>query len=184
MQDYNRKIIDEFRANEGRVGGPFAGAPVVLVTSTGAKSGRPHTTPLVYLREEDGQGGPGDRIYVFGSMGGAPKHPAWYHNLKAHPEATVEVGTEKYPVRAVVIPAPSATGSSRNRRRYAPSSPSTNPGRRGRSRSWPWSAWRKPGPPAPGLPLFHTQTEAESDLQEANVTGAGRPMRALPFAAL
>src|SRR2546426_598457 len=60
MQDYNRKIIDEFRANEGRVGGPFAGAPMVLVTSTGAKSGRPHTTPLVYLREEDAKGGPGE----------------------------------------------------------------------------------------------------------------------------
>jgi len=110
MQDYNRKIIDEFRANEGRVGGPFAGAPVVLVTSTGAKSGRPHTTPLVYLREEDGQGGPGDRIYVFGSMGGAPKHPAWYHNLKAHPDATAEVGTEKYPVRATIM-----TGAERDR---------------------------------------------------------------------
>jgi len=110
MQDYNRKIIDEFRANEGRVGGPFAGAPVVLVTSTGAKTGRPHTTPLVYLREEDGQGGQSDRIYVFGSMGGAPKHPAWYHNLKAHPDATVEVGTEKYPVRATIM-----TGAERDR---------------------------------------------------------------------
>ena len=110
MQDYNRKIIDEFRANEGRVGGPFAGAPMVLVTSTGAHSGRPHTTPLVYLREEDGQGGPGDRIYVFGSMGGAPKHPAWYHNLKAHPDATVEVGTEEYPVRATIM-----TGAERDR---------------------------------------------------------------------
>ena len=110
MQDYNRKIIDEFRANEGRVGGPFAGAPVVLVTSTGAHSGRPHTTPLVYLREQDGQGGPGDRIYVFGSMGGAPKHPAWYHNLKAHPDATVEVGTEKYQVRATIM-----TGAERDR---------------------------------------------------------------------
>jgi len=110
MQDYNRRIIDEFRENEGRVGGPFAGAPVVLVTSTGAKSGRPHTTPLVYLREDDAKGGRGDRIYVFGSMGGAPRHPAWYHNLKAHPEAIVEVGTEKYPVRATVM-----TGAERDR---------------------------------------------------------------------
>ncbi len=110
MQDYNRGIIEEFRANEGRVGGPFAGAPVVLLTSMGAKSGRPHTTPLVYLREGDATGGPGDRIYVLGSMGGAPKHPAWFHNLKANPDATVEVGTQKYPVRAVII-----TGEERDR---------------------------------------------------------------------
>jgi len=110
MQEYNRGIIEEFLANEGRVGGLFAGAPVVLLTSTGAKSGRPHTTPLVYLREDDASGGPGDRIYVFGSMGGAPKHPAWYHNLKANPDATVEVGTERYPVRAVIT-----TGEERDR---------------------------------------------------------------------
>jgi deazaflavin-dependent oxidoreductase (nitroreductase family) len=110
MQNYNRSTIEEFRANEGRVGGPFAGAPVVLVTSTGAKSGRPHTTPLVYLREGDATGGPGDRIYVFGSMGGAPKHPARYHNLKAHPDATVEVGTDRYPVRATIV-----TGDERDR---------------------------------------------------------------------
>jgi len=110
MQDYNRRIIDEFRANEGRVGGPFAGAPMVLVTSTGAKSRRHHTTPLVYPREDDAKGRPGDHIYVFGSMGGAPKHPAWYHNLKAHPDATMEVGTEKYPVRATII-----TGAERDR---------------------------------------------------------------------
>jgi len=103
MQDYNRGIIEEFRANEGRVGGPFAGAPIVLLTSKGAKSGRPHTTPLVYLREEDATDGPGDRIYVFGSMGGAPKHPAWYHNVKANPDATVEVGIERYPVRAAIM---------------------------------------------------------------------------------
>lgn len=110
MQDYNQRIIEEFRANEGRVGGPFEGAPMVLLTSTGARSGRPHTTPLVYLSEADAAGGPGDRIYVFGSMGGAPKHPAWYHNLKAHPEATAEVGTERYPLRAVIM-----TGEERDR---------------------------------------------------------------------
>ena len=110
MQNYNRGIIEEFRVNEGRVGGPFAGAPMVLVTSTGAKSGRPHTTPVVYLREDDASGGLGERIYVFGSMGGAPKHPAWYHNLKAHPDATVEVGTDRYPVRATIM-----TGEERDR---------------------------------------------------------------------
>jgi deazaflavin-dependent oxidoreductase (nitroreductase family) len=110
MQGYNQGIIEEFRANEGRVGGPFAGVPIVLVTSKGAKSGRPHTTPLAYLRETDAAGGPGDRIYVFGSMGGAPRNPAWYHNLKANPDATAEVGTERYPVRAEIM-----TGAERDR---------------------------------------------------------------------
>jgi deazaflavin-dependent oxidoreductase (nitroreductase family) len=93
--DFNTKIIDEFRANGGKVGGPFEGAPMVLLTTTGAKSGKPHTTPLVYLRD-------GERLVVFASMGGAPKNPAWYHNLVAHSEASVEVGTEKYPVKATV----------------------------------------------------------------------------------
>jgi deazaflavin-dependent oxidoreductase (nitroreductase family) len=92
---FNEKIIEEFRANAGKVGGPFAGAPMVLVTSKGAKSGRPHTTPLVYLQD-------GDRIAVIASMGGAPTNPAWYHNLKANPDATVEVGTDSYAVKAVV----------------------------------------------------------------------------------
>jgi deazaflavin-dependent oxidoreductase (nitroreductase family) len=92
---FNEKIIEEFRANAGKVGGPFAGAPMVLVTSKGAKSGRPHTTPLVYLQD-------GDRIAVIASMGGAPTNPAWYYNLKANPDATVEVGTDSYAVKAVV----------------------------------------------------------------------------------
>jgi deazaflavin-dependent oxidoreductase (nitroreductase family) len=110
MQDYNKRIIEEFRTNEGRVGGPFAGVPLALVTSKGAKSGRPHTTPLAYLREGEATGGPGDRIYVFGSMGGAPKHPAWYFNLKANPDAAVEVGTTSYAVRAEIL-----TGAERDR---------------------------------------------------------------------
>jgi deazaflavin-dependent oxidoreductase (nitroreductase family) len=93
---FNENIIKEFRENAGKVGGPFQGAPMVLLTSKGAKSGQPHTTPLVYLQD-------GDRILVFGSMGGAPKHPAWYHNLRANPEATAEVGTEKYNVRADIL---------------------------------------------------------------------------------
>jgi len=92
---FNDQIIEEFRANAGKVGGPFQGAPMVLVTSKGAKSGKPHTTPLVYLQD-------GDRIAVFASMGGAPTNPAWYHNLKANPDATVEVGTDSYAVKAVV----------------------------------------------------------------------------------
>jgi deazaflavin-dependent oxidoreductase (nitroreductase family) len=94
--DFNARIIDEFRANQGKVGAPFAGAPMVLLTTTGAKSGRKLTTPLVYLPD-------GDRIVVFASKGGAPRHPAWYHNLVAHPQATVEVGTEKFEGHANVI---------------------------------------------------------------------------------
>jgi deazaflavin-dependent oxidoreductase (nitroreductase family) len=93
MDDFNQNIIKEFRANAGKVGGPFDGAPMVLLTTTGAKSGKPHTTPLVCLRD-------GEQVVVFASMGGAPRHPAWYHNLVAQPRATVEAGTERYDVSA------------------------------------------------------------------------------------
>jgi deazaflavin-dependent oxidoreductase (nitroreductase family) len=93
--DFNTKIIEEFRANAGKVGGAFQGAPMVLLTTKGAKSGKPHTTPLVYLED-------GDRIVVFASMGGAPKNPAWYHNVSANPDVTVEVGSEKYDAKAIV----------------------------------------------------------------------------------
>ena len=97
--DWNQKIIEEFRANGGKVGGPFAGAPLLLLTTTGAKTGRRHTTPVMYLAE-------GDRLHVFASMGGAPTNPAWYHNLIAHPTATVEVGNETYDVKAEVVTGP------------------------------------------------------------------------------
>ncbi len=91
--DFNRKIIEEFRANAGVVGGPFAGRPMLLLTSRGAKSGEMKTTPLVYSKD-------GDRIVVIASMGGAPRHPAWFFNLKANPDVTLEVGTEKFSARA------------------------------------------------------------------------------------
>jgi deazaflavin-dependent oxidoreductase (nitroreductase family) len=93
--DRNDKIIAEFRANEGRVGGVFEGAPMVILTSTGAKSGKPHTNPLMYLPD-------GDRVVVFASMGGAPENPQWFNNLVANPDAEAEVGTERFKVRAVV----------------------------------------------------------------------------------
>jgi deazaflavin-dependent oxidoreductase (nitroreductase family) len=96
VHDFNQSIIDEFRANDGVVGGPFEGAPMVLLTTTGAKSGRPHTTPVVYLRL-------GDDVYVFGSKAGAPTHPAWYHNLVANPRVTVELGDETYEAEAEVL---------------------------------------------------------------------------------
>jgi deazaflavin-dependent oxidoreductase (nitroreductase family) len=87
--DWNRKIIEEFRTNGGKVGGIWEGRPLLLLTTTGAKSGQPHTHPMMYLRE-------GNRLFVFASKGGAPTNPAWYHNLLAHPEVTVEVGNEKF----------------------------------------------------------------------------------------
>lgn len=93
--DWNDKIIAEFRANEGKVGGPFEGAPMVILTSTGAKTGKPHTNPLMYLPD-------GNRVVVFASMGGAPDNPQWFNNLVANPDATAEVGTEQFKVRAVV----------------------------------------------------------------------------------
>jgi deazaflavin-dependent oxidoreductase (nitroreductase family) len=95
MNDFNRAVIDEFRANEGRVGGPFEGAPVLLLTSTGAKSGERRTTPVMYLPD-------GERMVVFASKGGSPTNPAWYHNLRTNPAATVEVGPETVDVNAVI----------------------------------------------------------------------------------
>jgi deazaflavin-dependent oxidoreductase (nitroreductase family) len=95
MDDFNRAIIEEFRANDGKVGGPFEGAPVLLLTATGAKSGQRRTTPVVYLPD-------GDRLVIFASKGGAPTNPGWYHNLRANPSATVEVGTDTVDVDAVV----------------------------------------------------------------------------------
>jgi deazaflavin-dependent oxidoreductase (nitroreductase family) len=95
MSDFNRKIIDEFRANEGKVGGPFEGAPVLLLTSTGAKSGEQRTTPVVYQQD-------GERMVIFASKAGAPENPAWFHNLRANPTATVEVGPDTVDVEAVI----------------------------------------------------------------------------------
>jgi deazaflavin-dependent oxidoreductase (nitroreductase family) len=96
FNDFNAKIIDEFRANEGKVGGMFAGADVVLITTTGAKSGKVRTNPLVYLPD-------GERIVIIASNGGADTNPAWFHNVKANPEITIEVGTGKFDVTAEPI---------------------------------------------------------------------------------
>jgi deazaflavin-dependent oxidoreductase (nitroreductase family) len=91
--DFNTQVIDEFRANEGRVGGIFEDMPLLLLHHTGAKSGTPYVNPLAYLRD-------GDRYAIFASKGGAPENPAWYHNVKAHPEVSIEVGTDTVDVRA------------------------------------------------------------------------------------
>ena len=93
--EFNRKIIDEFRANDGVVSGMFAGAPMILVNHRGAKSGKAYTSPLVYTRD-------GDNFVVLASKGGAPEDPQWFRNLVAHPHITVEVGSETIPVRARV----------------------------------------------------------------------------------
>ena len=89
MSDYNAKIIEEFRANEGRVGGSWEGRNLLLITTRGRKSGREYTTPATYTRD-------GDRLLVYASQGGSPHHPDWYLNLLANPNVVVEVGSERY----------------------------------------------------------------------------------------
>ena len=96
MTEFNQKVIEEFRGNGGKVGGAFAGAPMIIVTHTGAKSGKVHTTPLVYSQD-------GDRFVIIASKAGAETNPAWYYNLIAHPEVTVEVGAERFTARAVEV---------------------------------------------------------------------------------
>ena len=93
--NFNQQIIEEFRANGGKVGGQFAGAPMLLLTTIGAKSGQPRTSPMVYTTD-------GDRMVVIASKGGAPTNPAWFHNLVANPIVTVERGTEQFQARATV----------------------------------------------------------------------------------
>jgi deazaflavin-dependent oxidoreductase (nitroreductase family) len=91
---FNQSVIEEFRANAGKVGGPFEGGDLLLLTTTGAKSGKEHITPLGYIRHDD-------QLLIIGSNLGAPVHPAWYHNLLAHPVVRVEIGTETLEVIAV-----------------------------------------------------------------------------------
>jgi len=101
--EFNQKVITEFRANQGKVGGQFANRPLLLLTTTGAKSGKTYTNPLAYTKD-------GDRFVVIASFGGAPKNPSWYNNLVAHPEVTVEVGSERFKAKATVT-----TGEERQR---------------------------------------------------------------------
>ena len=96
MNDRNAAIIDEFRANGGKVGGSFEGAPVLLLHTTGAKSGLPRVNPMMYLENAE-------RVFVFASKAGADTHPDWYHNLRANPEVSVELGQEHYEATAVVL---------------------------------------------------------------------------------
>ena len=102
--DYNQSIIDEFRAGDGKVGGRFEGFPLVLLHHTGAKSGIERVNPLAYQRLGD------DSVAVFASKGGAPTNPDWFHNLVANPTTSIEIGTERYRVKARV-----AAGEERER---------------------------------------------------------------------
>jgi deazaflavin-dependent oxidoreductase (nitroreductase family) len=96
VSDFNQGVIDEFRANSGEVGGPFAGLPLVLVHHTGAKTGKEYVNPLAYQRLDD------DTVAVFASKGGAPTNPDWFHNLVANPKTRIELGDETYDVTARV----------------------------------------------------------------------------------
>jgi deazaflavin-dependent oxidoreductase (nitroreductase family) len=101
--DFNQSLIEEFRANDGKVTGVFAGRPLLLLTTTGARSGQPRVSPLVYTTD-------GDRIVIIASKGGAPTNPDWYHNMVANPVVTVEMPGETFQARATV-----AEGTERTR---------------------------------------------------------------------
>lgn len=101
--DYNKSIIEEFRANGGKVGGRFANRTLLLLTTTGAKSGQTRTNPVAYTTD-------GDHFVIIASKGGAPTNPDWYYNLKANPEVTVELGREQFEARATI-----AEGAERDR---------------------------------------------------------------------
>jgi deazaflavin-dependent oxidoreductase (nitroreductase family) len=97
MSDWNTQIIEEFRTNDGKVGGPFEGAPLLLLHTTGAKSGAERVNPVMYLDE-------GSHLYVFASKGGADTHPDWYHNLLKNPGVIVELGTDTFAATAHPVP--------------------------------------------------------------------------------
>src|SRR5579859_8072253 len=103
VSDWNRRVIEEFRANDGKVGGTFNGIPLLLLHHFGARSDQERVKPLAYQRV-------GDSYAVFASKGGAPKNPDWFHNLRAHPDVSIEVGSERHDVTARV-----ATGEERER---------------------------------------------------------------------
>jgi deazaflavin-dependent oxidoreductase (nitroreductase family) len=102
MNDWNKAIIEEFRANDGKVGGHFANMNLLLLHTTGAKSGLPRVNPVAYLAD-------GDRLVVFASKAGAPTNPDWYYNIVANPEVSVEVGTEQFQALAMIAAEPERT---------------------------------------------------------------------------
>lgn len=102
MSDWNKQVIDEFRANDGQVGGYFANMKLLLLHTTGAKSGLPRINPVACVVD-------GDRYVIAASKGGAPTNPDWYHNLVANPAVSIEVGTEQFAAQAVVVEEPERT---------------------------------------------------------------------------
>ncbi len=146
VSDWNDKIITEFRENDGEVGGPFAGAPLLLLHSTGAKSGQERVHPIMYQAVDDGYA-------VFASKAGADTNPDWYHNLVAHPEATIR--SERIGSRSG-LGSPTATsgsGSGRRRRSGSKASPTTNARPAGRSRCWCWNPLADDADPAETVTL-------------------------------
>jgi len=99
MSDWNAGVIAEFRKNHGKVGGNFEGAPLLLINHKGARTGKPRTNPVMYLKD-------GQKYLVFASKGGADTNPDWYYNLKAHPNVKIEVGNETIEVGAEEITGP------------------------------------------------------------------------------
>lgn len=170
--DFNIPVIDEFRANQGRVSGMFEGARLILLTTTGARSGRPHTVPLGFLRDRD------DRLLVIASAGGSPRHPAWFHNLRADPVATVEDGAFIYEATASVL-----TGAERDDAwaRAAETSDGWDGYQRSSGRTLPIVALTPiPGPPrftgsTPGdmLRVVHDAFRRELSLIRAEVAASG-----------
>lgn len=102
MSDFNKQVIEEFRANEGVVGGYFEGKSLLLLHTTGAKSGQERLNPVVYFNE-------GDKYVIIASNGGADKHPAWYHNIAASNDISIEVGTEQFDATATITDEPERT---------------------------------------------------------------------------
>ena len=165
---FNQQIIDEFRANQGKVGGPFEGGRLLLLTTTGARSGKPHTAPVGYLPD-------GERLLIIASAGGAPNHPAWHHNLLAHPPVTVEDGTLTYQATAVVL-----AGAERDRlfARAAEADPGWAEYQANTARTLPVVALepidsRPPaGPFGDSLKLIHDAFRRELTLVRGEIAGA------------
>ena len=119
VKDWNKNIIEEFRANGGSVGGNFEGRTLLLLHTKGAKSGQEHVNPLAYTKDDD-------RLVIIASKGGAPTHPDWYYNIVAHPHLTVEMGTEQFQVDAKVVEEPDRSPCMTRWSRSCPVLPITN----------------------------------------------------------
>ncbi|MDA0637217.1 nitroreductase/quinone reductase family protein [Nonomuraea sp. MCN248] len=170
--DFNQHVIDQFRAGQGRVGPPFENARLLLLTTTGARTGDRRTTPLGYLLDEE----PG-RLYVIASAGGSPRHPAWFHNLRKNPRVTVETGAFTYEAQARVLEGP-------DRERIFARAVESDPGWRqyedASGRTLPVVALESEGPPAPGparpgdaLKLIHDAMRRELAIVRQEVAASG-----------